>query len=153
MVKLARTLEERTGKRVEFHFASQQQHCPICGRPTEYYKTTRPRTIQTLRFGEVRFRESQVRCSVHSHDVKDGSPLNFGSAFLRSLAPARAAIGFDVIVEIGRQRFIEYRQVEEVCKALQTQKITCSRSSVSRWADFFLAAVECLHYTKTQKLS
>ena len=152
VVKLARMLEERYGKTVEYHFASGQHHCPICGRPTEYYKTTRPRTIQTLRFGEVRFRESQVRCSVHSHDVKDGSPLNFGSAFLRSLAPARAAIGFDVIVEIGRQRFIEYRQVEEVCKALQAQKITCSKSSVSRWADFFLAAVECLHYTKTQKL-
>lgn len=151
-VTIARTLEARTGKTAEFHFASGQQYCPSCGRPTEYYKTTRPRTVQTLRFGEIRFRESQRRCPIDRHDMEDGSSLIYGSAFLRSLAPARASIGFDVIVEIGRLRFIEYRQVEEVCEALQAQGITCSPSSVSRWADFFLAAVECLHYTKTNKL-
>ena len=152
VVKLARTLEKRTGKTAEFHFAPRQQDCHICGRPTEYYKTTRSRTVQTLRYGKLRVRESQTRCPTHSHDVEDGSALTYGSTFLRSLAPARAAIGYDVVVKIGRQRFLEHRQVEEVSEGLHSQSINCSPSSVSRWADFFLAAVECLHYAKAEKL-
>lgn len=151
-VRLARTLQERTGRAFELHFASGQQYCPICGRPTEYYKTTSRRSFSTIRFGKVTFRESQVRCGVHTHGVEDGAPLIYGSAFLRSLAPAGWTIGFDVIVYVGKQRFLKYRQVEEVREALQAQGIDCSPSSVSRWADFFLAAVECLHYAKTQKL-
>jgi len=148
----ARALQERTGKTSVIHFAAERQYCPICGDPTEYYKTTRRRSFQTLRFGEVLFRESQVRCRRHRHDVEEGSPLIYGSSFLRSLVPAGSRIGFDAIVSIGTMRFLEYRQVEEVVKALQAQGISSSSSSVSRWADFFLAAVECLHYTRAQKL-
>ena len=36
---------------------------------------------------------------------------------------------------------------------LKGMGICLSSSTVSRWADYFLAAVECLHYTKMQKLS
>ena len=151
-MRLAQAFEERTGRVFEFHFVSERQYCPICGRDTVYYKTTNTRSFGTIRFGQVTFRESQVRCAVHTYSAVDGTPLSYGSTFLRSLVAPGWTVGFDVIVYVGEQRFLKYRQVEEVYESLLARGIDCGLSSISRWADFFLAAVECLHYTKTEKL-
>lgn len=151
-VKLAETIRKKTGGTYVFHFAADRPYCPTCGEPTEYYKTTKERTIKTLRYGDVPFRESQVVCRKHRYDPEDASPLIYGSSFARSLAPTKSPFGFDVITEIGKKRFLEYRQVEEVMAELKERGIGLCSSTVSRWADYFLASVECLHYTKIQKL-
>ncbi|MCK4789400.1 MAG: hypothetical protein KAV87_37000 [Desulfobacteraceae bacterium] len=151
-VNLANRFKEQTGTGLTFHFGPDQPYCPICGEPTEYYKTTQARTITTLRYGLVSFRESQVVCYTHRYRPEDNAPLIYGSSFARSLAPLKAPIGYDVISEIGKKRFLDYRQVEEVIQELSAHGITISTSSVSRWADYFLAAIECLHHTKIKKL-
>jgi transposase-like protein len=151
-VKLAKALEGQTGKPYVFHFAPDRRYCPTCGELTEYFKTTNDRTVSTIRYGDVTFRESQVICTVHRYRPDDDAPLIYGSSFARSLAPSKSPIGFDVITEIGKRRFLDYRQVEEVVDDLQGHGIRVSTSTVSRWGDYFLASVECLHYTKIQKL-
>jgi hypothetical protein len=151
-VKIAEKFQEQTGTSFTFHFAPDPQYCPTCGELTEYYKTTKARTVKTLRYGPVRFRESQFVCRTHRYDPEDSSPVIYGSSFARSLAPANVPIGYDVIAEIGKKRFLNYRQVGEVVDELSEHEIELSSSSVSRWADYFLAAVECLHHTKIQKL-
>lgn len=151
-VKLSAKLKQETGKAFVFHFVPDQPYCPTCVEPTEYYKTTKARTLKTLRYGDVVFRESQVICRRHRYDPETNSPMIYGSSFARSLAPQKSPIGFDVITEIGQKRFQQYQQVEEVVDYLQAHGIRLSSSTVSRWGDYFLAAVECLHYTKIQKL-
>jgi len=151
-VKISRSLHERTDNEYVFHFQPDVTDCPICMRSLQYYKTTTARSIRTLRYGRFTIRETQLRCDEHRHDTEDNSPLIYGSSFLRTLVPAGATIGYDVIVKIGKGRFCKSRQVDEVVEKLAQQDIVLSSSSVTRWADFFLAAVECLHYTRIQKL-
>jgi hypothetical protein len=151
-VNLAKRFMEETGTVFVFHFASNQPYCPICIEPTEYYRTTEVRTINTLRYGSISFKESQVVCYKHRYRPEDNAPIIHGSCFVRSLAPSRTRIGYDVIAEIGKKRFLDNRQVEEVVQDLSAQGITISGSCVSRWADYFAAAVECLHHTKIRKL-
>jgi len=151
-VDLAKRIEEQTGTVFVFHFGSNQPYCPICVEPTAYYKTTKKRTVTTLRYGPVSFRESQAVCSRHRYRPEDNTPIIYGSYFVRSLAPPKAHIGYDVIVEIGKKRFLDNRQIEEIVQDLSAHGITISGSCVSRWADYFGAAVECLHHTKIKKL-
>jgi len=143
---------EETGTVFVFHFPPNQPYCPICIEPTEYYRTTEVRTINTLRYGSISFKESQVVCYKHRYRPEDNAPIIYGSCFARSLAPSRTRIGYDVIAEIGKKRFLDNRQIEEVVQDLSAQGITISGSCVSRWADYFAATVECLHHTKIRKL-
>ena len=152
VVHLSELSRQRGGDSFILHFRPERSRCPLCWASLEYYKTTRARSFRTLRYGELWFRETQVRCPSHPYHPEDGSPFLHGSSFLRSLVPPGSSVGYDVIVEIGKQRFLEFRQVEEVVEALERHQVTLSTSSVSRWADFFLAAVECLHFTKMRKL-
>lgn len=151
-VHLARQLEEQTGTVYVFHFGPNQFYCPICLEPTEYYRTTEVRTVNTLRYGSISFKESQVICYQHRCRPENNASITYGSDFARSLAPPKTHIGYDVIAEIGKKRFLAYRQVEEVVNDLSAQGIRISGSCVSRWADYFAAAVECLHHTKIKKL-
>ena len=151
-VNLAKQFKEQTGRIFVFHFGPNQPYCPLCIEPTEYYKTTNVRTVNTLRYGSISFKESQVICYQHRYRPADNAAIIYGSGFARSLAPARTPLGYDVIAEIGKKRFLDNQQVEEVVQDLSAQGITISGSCVSRWADYFAAAVECLHHTKIKKL-
>ena len=151
-IHLARRIEEQTGTTFVFHFGSNQPYCPICIEPTVYYKTTPKRTVHTLRYGSVSFRESQAVCCQHRYRPEDNMPIVYDSCFARSLAPPKSHIGYDVIVEIGKKRFLDNRQIEEIVRDLCVHGITISGSCVSRWADYFGAAIECLHHTKIKKL-
>jgi hypothetical protein len=150
--ELNREVRDRSGDFLVLTFRPDRETCPTCGVPLEYYKTTRKRDFNTLRYGLVCFREIQFRCGEHKYDPEDGSPIIHGSSFLRTLVPAGAGIGYDVIDSIGKKRFREFRQVKEVLEELKGHGIHISTSSVSRWADYFLAAVECLHETNVHKL-
>jgi len=152
IVNLAKRLEEQTGTVFVFHFGSNQPYCPLCVEPTEYYKTTVKKTVSTLRYGPISFTESQAVCYRHRYRPEDNTPIIYGSCFARSLAPPKARIGYDVIAEIGKKRFLGNRQIEEIVQGLFAQGITISGSCVSRWADYFAGAVECLHHTKIKKL-
>jgi hypothetical protein len=152
VAELNQEIRRRFGEPFVFLFRPERETCLICGTPLEYYKSTRVREFQSLRYGPVCFREIQARCPTHKYDPEDGTPIIYGSSFLRTLVPSGAGIAYDVIVSIGRKRFIESRQVEEVVKELEGHAIRLSTSSVSRWADYFLAAVECLHETNVHKL-
>jgi len=152
VVSLANEFRQRSGQALVLNFHPERKTCPICGRPLAYFKTTAARSCQTLRYRTLTVRETQVRCLKHPYRPKDGSPMIHGSQFLRTLVQPGAPIGYDVIVEVGTKRFVEFLQVEEVVVELQRRGVSLSSSSVSRWADFFLAAVECLHFTKIKKL-
>lgn len=115
------------------------------------YKTTKPREVVSIRFGTFWIRETQIYCPAHQHD-DDGRPLIYGSSFLRSLIRPGFKVGYDVISFIGTSRFIHFRQREEIRLELQQRGISLSAGSISRYADIFLASVECLHHCKNKKL-
>ncbi len=151
-VKVADVYQKQAEEPLVFHFHCERKQCPICARSLEYYKTTTSRSFGSLRYGLIWFRETELRCHKHRYDPEDGSPLIYGSSFIRNLVPPGASVAYDVIVEIGKKRFIEFRQVTEVVEELKQHQVLLSPTSVSRWSDYFLAAVECLHFTKIQKL-
>jgi hypothetical protein len=116
-----------------------------------HYKTTTPREVLTIRFGTFWVRETQIYCPEHQYD-DEGHPLTYGSSFLRSIVRPGFKVGFDVISSIGISRFIQFRQREEIRQELQNHDIFLSSGGISRYADFFLASVECLHQCKNGKL-
>lgn len=152
-VELGKAFRERTGRAFVFHFRSDQRSCPICWGLLRHYRTTRVRAFQSIRYGKVPFQETQVCCAKKRHLSDDGVRRIYGSSFLRSLAPVGASVAYDAIVEIGKKRVVEFHQVQEVVEEFQSShRIALGFGSVSRWTDFFLAAVECLHYTRMLKL-
>jgi len=151
-VEISRKYREKTGSNFVFHFGANQHYCSSCHTQTEYYKTTRKRCFDTIRYGKIHFRESLVKCPRHQCDPKKSGSLTFGSTFLRSLVPPGSSIGYDVIVFIGKERFVAYRQIEEIRTEMHRTGINISSSSITRRCDFFLAAIECLHYTRLRKL-
>jgi hypothetical protein len=151
-VKVSHIIRERTGKLYVFCFRPEKLWCQVCGDPVKYYRITETRTIQTLRYGAVCFQEILFNCPEHLVHPENGTSLIHRSSFVSTLAPIGATIGYDVIVEIGKARFCEFRQVKKVVTSLKNQQISISTSSVSRWTDYFLAAIECLHNTKIHKL-
>ncbi len=151
-VNLSGSYLTQAGESFVFHFYCERNQCPICGRRLEYYKTTKSRAFSSLRHGLVWFRETQLRCLRHRYHPENGAALIYGSSFVRSLVPPGASVAYDVIVEIGKKRFIDFRQVSEVVEELKQRLVLISSTTVSRWTDFFLAAVECLHITKLKKL-
>jgi len=96
-------------------------------------------------------RETQIYCPDHQYD-DDGRPLTYGSSFLRSLIRPGFKVGFDVISLIGASRFIHFRQREEIRLELRKRGVSLSTGVISRYADIFLASVECLHHCKNIKL-
>ena len=96
-------------------------------------------------------RETQIYCPDHQHD-DEGRPLTYGSSFLRLLIRPGFKVGYDVISFIGTSRFIHFRQREEIRLELQQRGISLSAGGISRYADIFLASVECLHHCKNKKL-
>lgn len=96
-------------------------------------------------------RETQTICRTCCRP-KEKNYIVYKSDFLKQLAPQGVGAGYDTIVHIGKLRFLKFLQIEEIQSDLNYRGLKISTSSISRHANYFLAAIECLHYSKIKKL-
>lgn len=151
VIDLSGNVRAQSNSEYILHFLPKSRTCKICSSPLINFKTTTPREIVTTRFGTFWMRETQIYCPEHQYD-DDDRPLTYGASFLRSLIRPGFKVGFDVISLIGISRFIQFRQREEIRLELLKQGVSLSAGAISRYADIFIASVECLHHCKNIKL-
>ena len=78
--------------------------CAVCGGRTRVQKT-RVRGGVTIAHGRVRIGLKVLRCRA---GCRTGAARN--ATELSALFPPRATFGYDVIVRVGLERFVHYRQ-------------------------------------------
>jgi len=127
-------------------FVAEAQRCPFCGGALKVYKSHSRRVI-TLAAGTFRATETLKQCRADpTHPV-------IGSSTLARLVKTRQHSGYDLIVHVGRARYLEYRQRREIRDTLARQwDIHLSEGSISNLCDRFLVLLEALHLARVAPL-
>jgi hypothetical protein len=92
-------------------FKAEPQTCPVDGQRLQVWKTS-TRTIKALGIGTFKARHISLYCKKH----RDLGPRH--SQELAELVPAHNNVAYNVMVEIGKLRFRENRQVREIKQSL-----------------------------------
>ena len=121
-----------------FYFKPEQEVCPIDGHPL-HVRYTKTRTIKAIGIGTFIAHHSILYCPKHP---ELGS---WKSTDLLKIVPPDSNVSYSVIVEVGKLRFLENRQVAEIeLILLERHGIEVSISEVERLINkfiFYLAAV------------
>jgi len=124
-------------------FEETEKECPFCQGPTRVLKTV-SRSGVTLQHGSFRTRETVRVCL--GACKKQGSPVLQHSPTLAELLPPRSTVGYDVMVQIGLERFIHHRQREEIRENLEREHgIEISTGEISILGTRFLVYLQALH--------
>jgi hypothetical protein len=116
----------------------QPKHCSVCADSTRVQKTWK-RTGITLEHGSFQVRQTVRVCVCGCRGKKAIRPL-------ADLMPARSVIGYDVMVYIGLERFLHYRQREEIrASPAANYGISLSSGEISVLTSRFLAYLKRLH--------
>jgi len=120
------------------NFRAEQKNCPVDKRPLHVLKTGE-RTIKSVGIGTFKAHQTVLYCKQHPE-------LGcWCSEELDQLAPDNSNVAYNVIVAVGKLRFMENRQVAEIQHILFIkQAITVSISEIELLIDkfiFYLAAV------------
>jgi hypothetical protein len=116
--------------------------CAVCDGGMNVQKTIR-RTVRTLTHGSFQVRETIYVCS--SRCQKKGHLVTTHSSLAQLLLP-HCTVGYDVLVYVGCQRFVHYRQREEIRTDLEKRYgIVLSTGEISILGRRFLVYLEALH--------
>jgi hypothetical protein len=120
-------------------FKSEQQTCPIDQKPLHILKTYK-RTIKAVGIGTFQAHHTILYCKRHPN-------LGFWrSEELARLVPANSNVAYNVIVEVGKLRFMENRQVEEIKNILfEKHLVDLSASEVELLIEKFIFYVAAVH--------
>lgn len=125
------------------NFTTEQKHCPIDGQRLNVLKTCR-RAIKAIGIGGFEARFTVFYCKKHP---ELGS---WRSRELDELVAPNSNVAYNVIVEIGKLRFMENRQVSEIQSILfEKHSVDLSISEIELLIDkfvFYLAAVHQQSY-------
>jgi len=132
-------------------FADQQPGTACaCGGPLTVEKTFRHHGM-TLAHGHFEARETVHAC-VKGCRV-DGRPVRQRQEALADLLLPRSTVGYDVMAFIGRARFVQQRQREEIRAALHDRyALALSTGEVSTLARRFLVYLQALHEQRAPAL-
>jgi hypothetical protein len=120
--------------------------CAACGSSMRVQKTS-VRGGVTVAHGRVRI---GVKVSVCA--ARCGADSARSSTDLSAIFPARATFGFDVIVRVGIERFVHYRQRDEIRDALAAEGVELSEGQISLLGRRFLEYLEALHLARAHAL-
>ena len=120
--------------------------CAVCGGRTRVQKT-RVRGGVTIAHGRVRIGLKVHRCRA---GCRTSAARN--ATDLSALFPPRATFGYDVIVRVGLERFVHYRQRHEIRTALAAEGVEISEGQVSLLGRQFLVYLEALHRARAPEL-
>ncbi len=129
-----------------FTFAWDDVGCSKCGKAL-HVKVTKTRTLRSVAYGEFVATERQGYCPWHPQ-----LPLVRSSPLAQIVAPG-ARIAYDVIASVGIQRFMQYRQFEEIAIELSRQhRIEVPPRTVSHLGQKFVAYFTVVHQESTPLL-
>jgi hypothetical protein len=124
--------------------------CALCGERMKVRKTI-PHTGRTLAHGSFRVQETIYVCAARGH--QDQRVVTVRSSSLAQLLLPHSTVGYDVLVYVGCQRFVHYRQREEVRSDLeQRYGIVLSTGEISVLGRRFLVYLEALHRKRAPAL-
>jgi hypothetical protein len=130
--------------------AEQAGACVVCDVRMTVQKTVQ-HTGLTLAHGSFRSRETVYVCP--SGCKREGKLVTARSSSLAKLLLPKSKVGYDVMVHIGRARFIHCRQRAEIRADLQMQYgITLSTGEISSLSQRFLVYLETLHWKSAPAL-
>lgn len=125
--------------------------CESCGGPM-YVQKTLSRGGRTIRHGHFRVHETVYVCAARCRRPS-GALVTQKSNDLPQIIMPRRAIGYDVMVEIGLERFLHHRQREANRGALDMEYGVClSTGETSNLAKLFLEYLEALHIKRAPAL-
>lgn len=142
---MARATRE-AGDALSIEFVAEAERCPLCDGALKVYKS-RSRRVITLAAGPFRAIETLKQCRM------DSSHPILGSQSLPRLVKPRQHGGYDLIVHVGRARYLEHKQRGEIQDELYRQRgIKLSTGSLSYLCDRFLTHLEALHLARAPQL-
>lgn len=114
-------------------------------------RKTRVRGGVTLAHGRFRAREGERVCAQGC--CRDGRPIVRRAEDLGRLLLPRSTVGYDVMVYVGLERFVHYRQREEIRSSLAARwGIEISSGEVSALAANFCTYLAALHQLRAERL-
>jgi len=123
----------------------------MCNGERWLVQKTRSRKGRTLAHGQFEARETVRICARGcSHPSK--ALVTQGSRSLKDRLMPSSNVGYDVMVFIGKERFLHRRQREELQAALLDEGIDISTGEVSKLAHKFVTYVARLHYSRAEKI-
>ncbi len=126
-------------RRPLLRFKSDQEICPLDGKRLQVLKTE-TRTIKAIGIGTFQAHHTILHCKKHP---------KFGvwrSQILDELAAANSNVAYTVIVEIGKLRFLEKRQIKDIrWILLEKHSIDLSTSEVELLVDKFVFYIAVVH--------
>ena len=124
--------------------------CAVCGGRMNVQKTIQ-RWGKTLAHGLFRVRETIYACA--SRRKKGHRVVTARSSFLAQLLLPHSTVGYDLLVYVGCQRFVHYRQREEIRAELKERYgIVLSTGEISALGRRFLVYLEALHQKQSPAL-
>jgi hypothetical protein len=125
-------------------FKPERETCPIDGQPLHVQKTHQ-RTIKAIGIGVFKAHHTVLCCKRHR---ELGS---WRSTELAALVPSHNNVAYSVLVEVGKLRFRESRQVEEIQEILlQQHSVDISTSEIERLIDKFIFYLDAVHQESTE---
>lgn len=125
--------------------------CPVCGGPLHVQKTVRHHG-KTMHHGQFEIRETVHVCGTGCRYPSERLVTQRSVSLAEHIIPGRT-IGYDVMTFIGLQRFLHYRQREEIRNALHGEYgISLSSGEISNIAKLFLRYMWDLHYRHAEPL-
>lgn len=157
MRDLARETEQRLRERItglrgtKVRVGRVSGVCPVCGGASRVRKTG-PRQGRTLRHGQFEAWETVTECATGCRYPSGDRVTPRAAVLVGELLPRRV-VGYDVMVFVGRQRYLEHRQREEIRTALMAEYgISLSAGEVSNLAKVFLDYMRRLHTAHAKEL-
>jgi hypothetical protein len=131
--------------------AEEQGGCPRCGGAMLVQKTV-PRSGQTLAHGTFDARETVQVCACKCRWPRGGLVTRRAACLAEALLPL-STVGYDVMVFVGRQRFLRRSQREEIQAALRdAHDVSISTGEVSALARRFARYLGRLHRARSEQL-
>jgi len=124
--------------------------CAVCDGGMNVQKTIR-RTVRTLTHGSFQAQETIFVCA--SRCQKQNHLVTARSSSLAQLLVPHGTVGYDVLVYVGCQRFLHYRQREEIRTDLgKRYGIVLSTGEISALGRRFLVYLKALHKKRAPAL-
>jgi hypothetical protein len=152
---LTQSAQERLRKRldelgaVRLSVTAEVTACPICGGGMGVQKTVQ-RQGRTLEHGSFEIREA-VHVCVNGCRWPSGARVIERAGGLGERLLPRSTIGYDVMTFVGMERFLRFRQREEIQALLKAEpfRLAISTGEISRLERLFLEYLERLHDSRT----
>jgi len=112
----------------------EKKHCAICHGSLRV-RNTKSRTVKTLS-GLVSVTNVTLTCPRHKREIY--RPGN-------RLTPPGSSYGYDVLAEVGRLRYAEHKQIEEISQMLAEKGCKVPPRTVAHLCDRYLEHITAVH--------